>query len=65
MNFDEKLSAAGAFKKASPDRVYDLEQQIQSLTAQVELMLGLIQATTTKANEIEGNLNKLVDYITA
>ena len=65
MNLDEKLAAAGPFKKGSPDRVADLEKQVQSLTDQLELILGLIQTNTTKTNDLEVNLGKLVDYVTA
>jgi hypothetical protein len=64
MDIEARLKQAGPYKKANPDRVSNLEAQVEGLTSQLELILGLIKANNDKTLEVEGNLSKLVDYIT-
>jgi peptidoglycan hydrolase CwlO-like protein len=63
MNFEERLKNA-TLKNGNPD-VEALQNQISSLTKQVELLLGLIQTTAEKSIEVEKNLMALTDFVCA
>ena len=74
MDLEQRLKAAGPYKKAESDlqtRVETMEKQfaeltksVDSITTQLGVLLGCIQ-NQTDVEELKGNLDRLVTYVTA
>ena len=75
MDLEQRLKAAGPYKKAESDlqlKVETLEKQftdinksVESITTQLGVLLGCIQKNQTDVEELKGNLDRLVTYVTA
>jgi chaperonin cofactor prefoldin len=74
-DLEQRLKAAGPYKKTESDlqtrvetmekQVADMTKSIESITTQLGALLGCIQKNQADVEELKGNLDRLVTYVTA
>ena len=76
MDLEQRLKAAGPYKKAAESdmqtrlstmekQVAEMTRSVDSITTQLGALLGCVQKNQADVEELKGNLERLVNYVTA